>query len=124
MGIFGLPYGAYLGTLLQTKLFGGRSHFTGPENKKALKVFARLFMFTALECILFLPFYYTVALNNNLFVRLIVQVLLPLTTATLIAFGFMDEMFFKLKWYDPDQHNTSFITTHEGASLVAMIKDD
>jgi hypothetical protein len=119
-----LPYGAYLGTLLQTKLFGGRSHFTGPENKKALKVFGRFLMFVALGCILFLPFYFVVDIQDNLFVRLILQVLFPLTIATLIAFGFMDELFFKLKFYDPDQHNISFVTTQEGTSLIGMIKAD
>ena len=95
-----MPYGAYLGTLLQTKLFCGRSHFTGPENKKPLKVLGRLLLFIALGCILFLPFYSFVDLDDNLFIRLILQVLLPLTIATLIAFGLMDELFFKLKLHN------------------------
>ena len=30
-GLIGMPYGAYLGTLLQTKIFSGRNHFRSPE---------------------------------------------------------------------------------------------
>ena len=94
---------------MQTKLFHGRGHFKGPEEKKGLKVLARAFLFTFVACIIFLPVYLTIDYRDSLFVRLVVQVMLPLTVALMIGFGFMDELFFKLKLYDPDLPNASIL---------------
>lgn len=49
--------------------------------------------------------------DDNLIFKLFFQVFFPTTIMTTIGFGLMDELYFKLKLYDPDEHNRSVIDT-------------
>lgn len=43
--------------------------------------------------------------ENGLKIRLFLQVMLPCAAYAILAFGFCDQLFFKLKLYDIDEHN-------------------
>lgn len=49
--------------------------------------------------------------DDNLIFKLFFQVFFPTTIMTTIGFGLMDELYFKLKLYDPDELNRSVIDT-------------
>lgn len=49
--------------------------------------------------------------DDSLIFKLFFQVFFPTTIMTTIGFGLMDELYFKLKLYDPDEHNRSVIDT-------------
>ena len=57
-GIVALGYGAYLGTLAQTKFYEGRIHFIGPKKRISTKVLARLLLFILIAAVAFLPLYF------------------------------------------------------------------
>jgi len=88
-GEVGIPYGAYIGILLQTQLFGGRKHFQGPTQKKGLKLLGRAigFLIIALPIRVLLI---TIDADDKLVFRLFFQVFLPSMLITLLMFGFMD----------------------------------
>lgn len=98
-----------MGTLLQTKLFKGRMHFKGPEDKKVFKVLGRAFFLAIVAIVIFLPVYLIVNRDDNVYVRLVVQVFVPLTVAMIIIFGLMDQFFFKIKLYEPDDLSVSIL---------------
>lgn len=50
---------------------------------------------------------------SQVYERFLFKLFLPLTFLGVTAFGFIDELFFKLKLYDPDEHNRSVIETAE-----------
>lgn len=49
--------------------------------------------------------------DDSLIFKLFFQVFFPTTIMTTIGFGLMDELYFKLKLYDPDELNRSVIDT-------------
>ena len=63
--------------------------------------------------LLFLPFYLFVDQDDGLVRRLFMQVMLPTTVISFIGFAFMDELFFKLGLYDPDNNNALDETTDD-----------
>jgi hypothetical protein len=60
-GIVALGYGAYLGTLAQTKFFEGRIHVIGPKENIGLKVLARFVIFILIIAVTVLPLHYMAA---------------------------------------------------------------
>lgn len=65
---------------------------------------ARLAIFVLLGAIIVFPIMFIDA-DDGLEMRLFVQVMIPCTIYTIVAFGFCDQLFFKLKLYDIDLHN-------------------
>lgn len=43
--------------------------------------------------------------DDGLTIRLFLQVMIPLVAFAIVAFGFCDQLFFKLKLYDIDEQN-------------------
>jgi hypothetical protein len=121
-GKVGLPWGAYIGLLLQTWLFKGRSHFQGPMHRKNLKLLGRF-------CLLFgfawLSEYAIAHIDNNgsFYSQLFLKYFIPMAIFGLLVLGFMDELFLCLHLYEPDRLNASVLITDTNPFTSYNIKD-
>jgi Na+/H+ antiporter NhaD/arsenite permease-like protein len=66
---------------------------------------ARLAFFVSFAVVIVLLPLILIDADDGMEMRIFLQVMIPCAAFAIVAFGFCDQLFFKLKLYDIDEHN-------------------